>query len=247
MTPTAGLGATKGAPLPGRGRPSAKICGLVRPTDARFAAEQGADWIGVVLVPNTPRARSAAEAAELRRAAEAGSPGIRLAIVVDATDVDEIVHAARVSGASALQLHGDQPVSLAQALRQEGDWELWRAERVRAGHDLLPMAERWAQVVDLLLLDGWHPTQLGGAGVSFPWEALEAVRATWPSGLALGAAGGLRPGTVGEAIVRLTPDLVDVSSGVEAAPGIKDPERIRAFLEAVQRCRTSGPVEGSGA
>jgi phosphoribosylanthranilate isomerase len=231
--------------------PMVKICGLTRPEDASLAAALGADWIGVVLVPNTPRARTAEQAAELLAAARAESPQVKLAIVVDAgvgsgavadsgkgiEPVQALAEAARRSGAHALQLHGAETPELVRALRREGGWELWKALRVRAGDTLLFEATRWAGEADLLLLDGWHPSQLGGAGVTFPWEALEAIRAQWPEGLQLGAAGGLRPDTVGEAIARLRPDLVDVSSGVELAPGQKDPERLRAFLAAAAAAR----------
>jgi len=88
----------------------------------------------------------------------------------------------------------------------------------------------------------WTPgaRALGGTGTSFPWEALEALdalRAQSPPGFRLGVAGGLDPGNVAEAIRRLRPDLVDVSSGVEAGPGVKDPARIRDFLWAVDQTR----------
>jgi phosphoribosylanthranilate isomerase len=79
----------------------------------------------------------------------------------------------------------------------------------------------------------------------FPWAALEAVRDRWPAGLRLGVAGGLDPGNVAEAIRRLRPDLVDVSTGVEAHPGVKDPEKLRAFLAAARGADLPGDrVEG---
>lgn len=214
-----------------------KICGLVRPEDARLAAGAGADHIGVVHVPGTPRFRSAEEARELGRAA-----GIPLVLVVaaDAHDLAErLLDTALRSGASVLQLHGDESPALVARLRDLAHasghpLELWKALRVRTGEEILPAARRWAGVVDLLLLDGWHPGQQGGTGTAFPWEALEEVRTRWPSGLGLGAAGGLRPDTVGEAVRRLRPDWVDVSSGVEYRAGEKDPTRMTAFVKAAR-------------
>ncbi len=227
-------------PGPAGGRPSgppapgtpAKICGLTRPEDARLAASLGAAWVGVVLVPGTPRARTPGQARALGDAAreEAGTP---LALVVADRSADEAARAAEEAGAGALQFHGSETPELLRELRTRGRWELWKAVRVRSGAEILPAAERWAGVADLLLLDGWHPRALGGTGAAFDWNALEALRAAWPEGLRLGVAGGLRPDTVGEAVARLRPDLVDVSSGVELRPGVKDPDALRAFLAGV--------------
>jgi phosphoribosylanthranilate isomerase len=125
-------------------------------------------------------------------------------------------------------------------LRDLGEWELWKAVRVRSGAEIRPAVRRFGDLVDLLLLDGWHPRLLGGTGRSFPWEALEEVRSGLPGELRLGAAGGLDPGNVGEAVRRLRPDLVDVSSGVESGPGVKDAERIRALIAAVREA--TGPL-----
>jgi phosphoribosylanthranilate isomerase len=210
----------------------AKICGLTRTEDARLAATLGAAWVGVVLVPGTPRARTPAEARVLGDAAR-GAAGTPLALVVADLPADLAARAAEEAGAGALQLHGSEEPGDLEALRARGPWELWKAVRVRSGAEILPAALRWAGVADLLLLDGWHPRALGGTGAAFDWAALEAVRAAWPRGLRLGVAGGLRADTVGEAVARLRPDLVDVSSGVELRPGVKDPELLGAFLSGV--------------
>lgn len=211
--------------------PPVKICGLVRPEDAARAASLGASWVGVVLVPGTPRARTPDEARMIGDAARTAA-GVPLAIVVADLEPRAAAAAARTAGAQALQLHGAEAPETLASLRDLGDWELWKALRVRSGEEILPAAERWVGVADLLLLDGWHPSRAGGTGTTFDWDALEAVRAGWPGGLRLGVAGGLRPGNVAEAIRRLRPDLVDTSSGVESAPGLKDPDRLAAFLAA---------------
>ncbi len=232
---------------PGVLPPRVKICGLVREEDARVAGEAGADLVGVVHVPRTPRFREVEEARALGEAA--GRP-LALVVALGADELrgsaeeeaaaDRLLEGALRAGAWALQLHGEETPSLVSRLRDrvaargEGPRELWKALRVRDENRILSEANRWVGVADLLLLDGWHPVQLGGSGVTFSWEALAAVRGAWPAGLLLGAAGGLRPDSVKEAITRFRPHLVDVSSGVEAAPGIKDPDRVRAFVQAVK-------------
>jgi phosphoribosylanthranilate isomerase len=219
-----------------------KICGLTRVEDARAAAEAGADRVGAVLVPGTPRAVTPARAGELGRAA-----GLPLTLVVAGLAPEAAAAAAREAGARALQLHGGEAEETFAALRDRGDWELWKAARVRSGEEILAAARRWVGVADLLLLDGWHPGQLGGTGTRFPWEALEEARSLWPRGLRLGAAGGLTPRNVAEAVRRLAPDLVDVSSGVEASPGRKDPDALRAFVAAARdAARGSAPGSAPG-
>ncbi|HZD05084.1 MAG TPA: hypothetical protein VE173_09200, partial [Longimicrobiales bacterium] len=96
--------------------------------------------------------------------------------------------------------------------------------------DVIRALERYADVADGLLLDAWHGGRGGGAGVRFPWEVVAPLRETFPPALDLIAAGGLRAENVGEVVRRLAPDVVDVSSGVEVRTGVKDPERVRAFV-----------------
>jgi phosphoribosylanthranilate isomerase len=203
-----------------------KICGLTRERDAAAVAEAGALYVGAVLVPDSPREVRPSQARRIFEAA-----GLPLVIVVADREPDELAKVAEETGARVIQLHGDESEAVCRRLRELGDWELWKAVRVRKGDEILPAAHRWSGVVDGVLLDGWHPRQLGGSGVRFPWGALEAIRREWPSDLSLIAAGGLNPDNVEEAVRRLRPHVVDVSSGVEHAPGIKDPEAIRSFVE----------------
>lgn len=209
--------------------PAIKFCGLVRPADAKLAAEAGASWLGTILVPESPR-HVAPE-----RAREIAAVGRRpLVVVVANLEPAAAADAARRAGAAAIQLHGSETPEDLQALRELGAWELWKAVRVRSEDHIGRMAARWADVADALVLDGWHPEQLGGTGRRFPWEALEEIRDSWPSSLRLVAAGGLTPGNVAEAVRRLRPNAVDTSSGVEDRPGIKNPQKLRSFAAAVR-------------
>lgn len=219
-----------------------KVCGLTREQDAHLAGEAGADLVGAILVPSSPRHVDVATALRLGRAAERP-----LVLVVADLSEREVVDAAHRSEARVIQLHGSEPPSLLEALRREGSWELWKAVRVRSPDDILMAAATYGEAADALLLDGWHSEKLGGTGLTFPWEALMVARAGLPPELRLGVAGGLNSGNVGDAVTRLRPDIVDVSSGVETEPGVKDPDLVRAFLDAARAAegRVQAVAEGS--
>ena len=217
-------------PDPRAERVRTKICGVRRPEDARAAVAAGAHYVGAILSPGFGRSVEPSVAAGFVEDGEA----VLVGVLVDA-ETDEVLSAARVARARVIQLHGEEPPGVLRALRSEGDWRLWKAVRVRDADDIGLALDRWVGVADGILLDGHRQGRVGGGGVSFPWEALEAVRDQVPASLALVVAGGLTPENVGEAVRRLAPDVVDVSSGVESRPGVKDPERIRAFVESVRR------------
>ncbi len=209
--------------------PFVKICGLTSARDARMAREAGADLVGAVLVPESPRAVGAERAREIADAA--GRP---LVLVVADRGLEELVHLAAQSGAAALQLHGSESPEFVRRLRERTGLELWKAVRVRSREEFDSALEQWSVEVELILLDGWSARALGGTGTRFPWELLEARRDAVRPGTRIGVAGGLGPENVGDAVSRMSPDLVDVSSGVESRPGVKDPERLRAFIEAAR-------------
>jgi phosphoribosylanthranilate isomerase len=218
----------------------------MRREDARHAAAVGADCIGVILSPGFPRSVLPEVAAGFVEAA----PPLLVAVFVDPR-VEEAVRAARTAGADVLQLHGDERPDHLRALRAEGPWRLWKAIRVRRPAEILAAAERWVGLADALLLDGFREGSAGGQGARFPWKALESVRHAIPRELSLVVAGGLTPESVAMAVERLAPDMVDVSSGVEAKLGIKDPERVRSFVERAQAAKRWTPpaeqrVAGAG-
>jgi phosphoribosylanthranilate isomerase len=203
---------------------------MMRVGDARHAATCGADYIGAILSPGYSRSIEPARAAEF--VSDAGPTLV--AVLVDPS-VRDAVNAAQASGAGVIQLHGDERPDQLRELRAEGTWQLWKAVRVRRPAEVVAAAERWVGIADGLLLDGLGDGPAGGQGARFPWSALESVRDRIPDELALIVAGGLSPESVEMAIQRLAPDVVDVSSGVEAQLGVKDPERVRAFIERAHR------------
>jgi phosphoribosylanthranilate isomerase len=122
---------------------------------------------------------------------------------------------------------------MAAALREAG-WTVWKAVRPRDGAEFEAAARAWSGAVDALLLDGWSPDAPGGTGARFPWTEVAALRGALSAGTGLVAAGGLLPGNVARAVRLLRPDVVDVSSGVESSPGIKDPGAVRDFVAAAR-------------
>ena len=199
-----------------------KICGITREQDAAAAVEHGADALGFVFYEPSPRHVSITQAASICR--DLPPFVTTVALFVDADDgtiarvVDEV-------GVDLLQFHGDESPDF--CARHRRPWI--RAVRVRPGVDLLA-AQREFGAARGLLLDAYRPGVPGGTGASFDWGSI-------PSEMAprIVLAGGLDPGNVGHAVRSVRPYAVDVSGGVEAAKGIKDPDKIRAFIEEVRR------------
>ena len=204
-----------------------KVCGLMRHQDAAVAVEAGARWLGVILAPGYRRSVTADDARVILRSFQAR----RVGVFVDADELTlrSVAEAAKVD---VLQLHGDESPDLAARMRAAG-WEVWKAVRARDADDFSAAAARYAGSVDALLVDGYSPDTHGGAGVRFPWEAVAERRGELSAGTRLIAAGGLRPQNVADAVRILRPHAVDVSSGVESAPGRKDPQAVRDFVRAV--------------
>lgn len=214
----------------GRAAPRVKICGITRVDDAAVAGRAGADYVGAVLTAGLRR--SVAPEVAARFPGAAGRPLV--GVTVD-EPLPHLVELARRAGASVLQLHGGEEPALVAALREEGEWEVWKALTVRTAGQALAEVDRYAGLIDGVVLDGWHPEHAGGAGVRFPWELVESVRHRFPGEMRLIVAGGLVADNVADASARLAPDVVDVSSGVERSVGVKDPALVRAFIGAAQR------------
>lgn len=206
-----------------------KICGLMRVEDAVVAAHAGADYLGAILSDGFGRSIPALRA--LDYGAETGLPVV--GVTVDET-FEDLVRIGEEAELSVLQLHGSEEPHTVQAIRAAGPWRVWKALRVRSADEVLNALDRYGPVTDGLLLDGWHPEHRGGSGVRFPWDLIEPLRDRFPDDLTFIAAGGLTPENVGDAVLRLRPNVVDVSSGVEIAFGVKEPGRVRSFVRGAR-------------
>lgn len=197
-----------------------KICGLTRAQDVRVAVECGADAVGFVFYPRSPRAVSIGQAAEL---AALLPPFVTAVGLFVNPAPDEVAAVLERVPLQLLQFHGDE--SEADCARHRRPWI--KAARMRPGVDLLEFAASYPRAAGILVdafVDGY-----GGGGETFDWTLL-------PAGFArpLVLSGGLDADNVAEAIRRVRPWAVDVSSGVESAKGIKDAERIAAFIAGVR-------------
>ena len=229
-----------------------KICGVCRPEDARSAAEAGADWVGVILAPDRTRTRTISEAAGIF----AASTARRVGVFVD-PPVQRVIDAVRDLSLDAVHLHGDESIDQVRRIRDGVACGIWKAIRVKHEADLRRGVDLYGGHVAAILLDGWSPDAHGGAGVSFDWNAVAgaglpgviagsgeqapgsrpSARTSAPAapvGLRLIVAGGLTPDNVAAAVTLLHPAVVDVSSGVEVAPGRKSSEKIHAFVAAAR-------------
>ena len=212
-------------------RTEIKFCGLTRAVDAREAVALGARYVGVIFASG-PRRLSVEDAGEVLADV---SDGVRRVGVFANVTVDAIAEAAERLRLGAVQLHGESSVALLEQLRSRFDGEIWSVLHLQDG-ELPRAAAELFTAADAVLLDAHVTGKLGGTGVTLPWEKLvdelDAIRPR-AMGARLVLAGGLKAENVGEAIRLLRPDVVDVSSGVETAPGIKDHARMRAFRDAV--------------
>ncbi|MDE0527977.1 MAG: phosphoribosylanthranilate isomerase [Truepera sp.] len=191
-----------------------KICGITRPEDAEVAESAGADAIGLIFAPNSKRLITLERAAAI---AERVGPLItRVGVFVDAP-LEQVLAAVHHLRLGAVQLHGSEDSVYAAAVRKEA--RVIRAVSFRPGLPLEGLAHFPA---DALLVDGLRP----GSGETFDWS--QASSLTGAPHLIL--AGGLAPENVAAGIRALRPYAVDVASGVEASPGIKDPEKVAAFV-----------------
>lgn len=210
-----------------------KFCGMTRPEDAALAAASGARYVGVVFAGG-PRQVTPATA---MRILESVPPGVGRAAVFGCELPRDIARTATDLGLAVVQLHADPTADDVSALRTE--WphgEIWAALRMNGTEVPSTAAELFA-AADAVVLDARSDGSLGGTGITLPWERLAESVARVRHGARLVVAGGLRAENVGRAIRALAPDVVDVSSGVEAREGIKDPARMRAFLDAVEAAK----------
>lgn len=204
-----------------------KFCGLTRPEDAEHAAAVGASYVGVIFAGG-PRVLDTSRAADVLAAA--GATVRRVGVFGDQPP-GEIARVARAVRLDVIQLHRDPSSAIIRRVRDEGgEVAIWGVVRVD-GRDLAPRIAELDEATEAIVLDSFVAGRLGGTGVPFDWGALSP--GARPRHARLVAAGGLTPENVREAIAAMAPHVVDVSSGVEREPGVKDHARMRAFADAV--------------
>lgn len=204
-----------------------KFCGMTRPQDAALAAEIGATYIGVIFAEG-PRRVTLDRALEILGAA--GS-AVKHVGVFGTNDTDRIMEIADAVNLDVVQLHADPGSSDVEALRRRFGGEVWAAIRIPGAH-IPHQFDELFEIADGVLLDAHSGEKLGGTGIPLPWNELAGDLARDRGSAEVILAGGLNPKNVFSAIRVLAPDVVDVSSGVESAPGIKDPWLMREFYEA---------------
>jgi phosphoribosylanthranilate isomerase len=204
--------------------PRVKICGITRPEDAELAASLGAWAIGFILWPQSKRAADPAVAAGVARALRRQVAVV--GVFVNPT-LDEVVQAAEAIGFTHVQLHGDEGPAFCTAVAERTGARVIKALRIGSGADIRA-AERYH--TDLHLLDTAAGASYGGTGRIWDWELVAQRRSKVPVVLS----GGLTPENVAEAVSVVRPWAVDVASGVESAPGVKDPAKVRAFIAAAE-------------
>jgi phosphoribosylanthranilate isomerase len=205
-----------------------KICGLTRPEDAVLAAELGAWALGVIFAPESPR-RLGVEQAAVVLAAAPGSVE-RVGVFVNA-DPREIAAAVAACSLTAVQLHGEESPGECLEVQKRTGALVIKAFRVADAESLTGVVQF---DTDYILLDTYHPERRGGSGEVFDWSLAAAL----PEGDRTGRlilSGGLNPDNITRAASAVRPFALDVSSGVESAPGIKDPEKLRRLFDEINR------------
>ena len=216
--------------VPSDGAPTKiKFCGITSLEDAERAVEAGAWAIGLIFWPSSPRRCESGAAGEigaaLRRRVEVAG------VFVNAT-LEEIARTAEAASLTVIQLHGDEGPSFCDEVRRRTGCKVIKAVRVASGADIQGLAPFHT---DYHLLDSFRPGVPGGTGETFAWDLVRAHR----GGVPVILSGGLTPENVAGAIAEVHPFAVDVASGVEVAPGRKEPEKLEAFAAAV---RAAAPV-----
>lgn len=202
-----------------------KICGITNSDDALLAAELGADALGFIFYNKSPRYVTPGLARQIIRQLPPLVATVGVFVDEDAATVREV---ASLAGLDWIQLHGSESPEYCRSLGRR----VIKGFRVQ-GEEIFSRLQEYQGAVQAFLLDTYKPGTPGGTGETFDWELARRASRYGPVILA----GGLTPENVAEAIRLARPAAVDVASGVEAAPGKKDPERLRAFFDAINHIR----------
>jgi phosphoribosylanthranilate isomerase len=212
--------------FPAAGRLGVKICGITTLDQAQSIADLGADALGINFWPGSKRYLDPALAASWLSALQPLTTVVAVLVNPEPALIDRLV---ATPLAHVLQLHGDEPPSMVGSLMERG-LEIIKALQVRDRASLEAIGDYPCRT---LLLDAHNPGSYGGGGTPFPWELFTAARERFPDKTLI-LSGGLTPANVAEAVRQTRPAAVDVASGVERAPGIKDLDQVAAFIAAAR-------------
>lgn len=208
-------------------RTRTKICGITRIQDINSAVHAGADAIGLVFYPPSPRHVNIEQAQGLLRNIPAYVQVVGL--FVNAT-AEKIAAVLKQVPLDILQFHGDESPEQCQSIAQQVGRRWYKAIQVKPGLDVVAEIQKYQQAgASAVLLDAWHPELKGGTGHSFDWSSFPQLD------IPLILAGGLNPDNIEDAIHTTAAFAVDVSGGVESAKGIKDQQLIERFMQGVHR------------
>ena len=201
-----------------------KICGITQPQQSTAITSLGATALGFICVPTSPRY---VRVAQIQAVVEQLPEKIDKIGVFANTTIEKIAQTVADSGLTGVQLHGDESLEYCHSLRQSlPNIEIIKALRIRSFEDL-DSSTTYTTCVDTLLLDAYHPQQLGGTGKTLDWTLLQQFNPSCPWFLA----GGLTPDNIVEALSQVKPSGIDLSSGVERAPGDKDLDKVAKLFE----------------
>lgn len=206
-----------------------KICGLTRPEDVDAAVAAGATYLGLNFFPKSPRFVTPKQAAQLCSSVPPGVAKVSLTVDASLSELDKIVSAVPLD---MLQLHGNEPPEQVRAVRDRFGLPVMKVVGIATQTDLSKL-ELYCGSADQILVDAKPPkgaTLPGGNGVVFDWRLIAGRR--WPVPWML--AGGLTPGNVADAVRLTGAQQVDVASGIESAPGVKDKDAMKRFVQMAQ-------------
>ena len=204
-----------------------KICGITQATQGIAIARLGATTLGFIAVPASPRYIAPDDLRSLTQALIVESPKTQRVGVFANADLETIVEFQTAGQLTGIPMHGDETLDDCQRVRDHlPGVEIIKAIRVKDS-TILEQALAYVPAVDALLLDAYRPGVLGGTGATLDWETLTAFKPACPWLLA----GGLRPDNIRQALERITPDGIDLSSGVERSPGDKDLEKVAELFQ----------------
>ncbi|MEO0684969.1 MAG: phosphoribosylanthranilate isomerase [Cyanobacteria bacterium J06649_11] len=201
-----------------------KICGITQPQQGKTIASLGATALGFICVSSSPRYVTPEQIkAVIDQLPEETD---KIGVFANSSQA-EIAQTVAKAGLTGVQLHGDESLEFCQQLRQSlPNVEIIKALRIKNADDF-DKAKTYTEYVDSLLLDAYHPEQLGGTGKTLNWDTLQQFNPDCPWLLA----GGLTPQNVSEALNKVKPSGIDLSSGVETAPGDKDLDKVKELFE----------------